>query len=122
MSRPDPRPALQRSGDGSVHPAAPRVAAEQHIHPEPHAPSAAKQPRKNKGVKPIDRADDTSVRDAAPPAPPAPLPTYEGKTVEITVALPKDLRKQVRKAADKAGTPIDAVVVEALARFIANRG
>ena len=117
MSRPDPRPALQRSGDGSVHPAAPRVAAEQHTHPVPNAPAAAKQPKKNKGVKPIDRADDTT-RNAEPATP---LPTYEGKTVDLTVALPKDLRKQVRKAAEKAGTPIDAVVVEALTRFVAGR-
>jgi hypothetical protein len=115
MSRPDPRPALQRSGDGSVHPAAPRVVAEQHIHPVPHAPSAAKQPKKNKGVKPIDRADDTTKVEAVP------LPTYEGKTVDLTVAVPKDLRKQVRKAADKAGTPIDTVVIEALTRFVAGR-
>ena len=118
MSRPDPRPALQRSGDGAVHPAAPRAVPEEHIHPVPHAPSAAKQPKKNKGVKPIDRADDTGPRNAEPATP---LPTYEGKTVDLTVALPKDLRKQVRKAADKAGTPIDAVVVEALTRFVAGR-
>ncbi len=118
MSRPDPRPALQRSGDGSVHPAAPRVAAEQHIHPVPPAPSAAKQPKKNKGIKPIDRADDTGARQGESPAP---LPTYEGKTVDLTVGVPKDLRKQVRKAADKAGIPIDTVVVEALTRFVAGR-
>jgi hypothetical protein len=119
VSRPEPRPALQRSGDGAVHPAAPRVAAEQHIHPVPHAPAAAtKQPKKNKGVKPIDRADDTLPRQAETETP---LPTFEGKPVELTVAVPKDLRKQVRKAAEKAGTPIDSVVVEALTRFVAGR-
>ncbi len=100
-----------------MHPAAPRVAAEEHIHPAPHAPAAeTKQPKKNKGVKPIDRADDTLPREAE-----AALPTFDGKPVELTVAVPKDLRKQVRKAADKAGTPIDSVVVEALTRFVAGR-
>ena len=101
-----------------MHPAAPRVAAEQHIHPAPHAPAAAtKQPKKNKGIKPIDRADDTVPSRAE-----AALPTFEGKPVELTVAVPKDLRKQVRKAADRAGTTVDSVVVEALARFVAGRG
>jgi len=119
VSRPEPRPALQRSGDGSVHPAAPRVAAEQHVHPEPHAPSAAnKQSKKIKGVKPIDRADDAVRREKEPEAP---LPAFEGKPVELTVALPKDLRKQVRKAADRDGTTVDLVVVEALTRFVAGR-
>lgn len=122
MSRPDPRPALKRSDDGAVHPAAPRVAAEQHIHPVPHAPAAAsptgKQSRKHKGVKPIDRADDTRHGETEHQLAP---PEFDGKPVELTVEIPKDLRKQVRKAADKAGTPIDAVVVEALTRFVAGR-
>ena len=62
MSRPEPRPALQRPGDGGLHPAAPRVATEQHIHPAPHAPAAAtKEPKKRKGLKTIDRADDTTL-------------------------------------------------------------
>lgn len=119
MSRPEPRPALQRSGDGSVHPAAPRVAAEQHVHPAPHAPSAQSIPsKKNKGIKPIDRADDRVSREKAPEAP---LPVFEGKPVDLTVEIPKDLRKQVRRAADKAGTTVDSVVTEALTRFVAGR-
>lgn len=84
----------------------------------PPAPSAAKQPKKNKGIKPIDRARDTTARQSESPEP---LPAYEGKTVDLTVGVPKDLRKQVRKAADKAGTPIDTVVIEALTRFVAGR-
>lgn len=122
MSRPEPRPALQRSGDGSVHPAAPRVSAEQHIHPAPHAPAAAtKEPRKSKGTKRIDRADDSTpaLQEASRHEQ---LHTFEGKPVELTVTVPKDLRKQVRKAADKAGTDVDAVVTEALARHLARQG
>ncbi|MCZ3387019.1 MAG: hypothetical protein LH630_08660 [Actinomycetia bacterium] len=115
MSRPEPRPALRRSGDGAVHPAAPRVAAEEHIHPAPHAPSAAtKQPKKNKGVTPIDRADDTITRGTLE----ARTATFDGKPVELTVLIPKDLRKQVRKTAERAGTPIDSVVVAALIQFV----
>jgi hypothetical protein len=118
MSRPEPRPALQRSGDGSVHPAAPRVSAEQHIHPAPHAPAAVS--KKSKGAKQMDRADDSPP--ALHEAPGTEVPrTYEGKPVELTVTVPKDLRKQVRKAADKAGTDVDAVVTEALARHLARQ-
>jgi hypothetical protein len=121
VSRPDPRPALQRAGDGSVHPAAPRVAAEQHVHPAPHAPSAAsKSGAKGKGAKPIDRADDSGRPSKDAPSE-DPLPSYEGKPVELTVAVPKDLRKQVRKVADKAQTSVDSVVVEALTRHVASR-
>lgn len=120
MSRPEPRPALQRSGDGSVHPAAPRVSAEQHIHPAPHAPAAATQEsKKSKGPKRIDRAHDSrpALQEAVKEEP---LPTFEGKPVELTVTVPKDLRKRVRKAADKAGTDVDAVVTEALVRHVAH--
>lgn len=125
MSRPEPRPALQRSGDGAVHPAAPRVSAEQHIHPAPHAPAAAtKDQKKSKGKK-IDRAGDAgpTLHEAPLPESPLPeeLPTFTGKPVELTVTVPKDLRKQVRKAADKAGTDVDAVVTEALARHLARQ-
>ena len=121
MSRPEPRPALQRSGDGGVHPAAPRVATEQHIHPAPHAPGAStKQSKKRKGAKTIDRATDPAgsagfVKDA-----PAddPLPTFTGKPVDLTVSVPKDLRKQVRKLAESGDSSVDEVVAKALARFV----
>lgn len=119
MSRPEPRPALKRSGDGSVHPAAPRVAPQQLIHPAPHAPSAeTKSPKKNRGVKPIDRADNTVPQEAEPKST---LPSFDGKPVELTVEIPKDLRKEVRHASTKAGTSVDAVVVEALTRFVAGQ-
>ena len=120
MSRPEPRPALQRSGDGSVHPAAPRVSAEQHIHPAPHAPaSATKESKKSKRTSRIDRAPDSEP--ALHEAKDGTIRTFEGKPVELTVTVPKDLRKQVRKAADKAGTDVDAVVTEALARHLAHQ-
>ena len=121
MSRPEPRPALQRSDDGAVHPAAPRVATEQHIHPAPHAPSAVpSSPKKSKGAKKIDRAADSGpvlheVSQADT------VPTYTGKPVELTVTVPKDLRKKVRKLAEKEGASVDDVVVEALAHLLAQR-
>ncbi len=121
MSRPEPRPALQRSGDGAVHPAAPRVATEQHIHPAPHAPSAVPpEAKKGKGAKKIDRAADSgpALHDVTRVPP---VPTFSGKPVELTVTVPKDLRKKTRKLADKEGASVDDVVAEALAHLIAQR-
>jgi hypothetical protein len=96
MSRPEPRPALQRSDDGSVHPAAPRVAPEQHLHPVLHAPTVATPPQ---------------TPDAA----------FTGKPSKLNVEIPKDLRKQVRQVAEHDGTSVDAVVTEALATYVTNR-
>ncbi|MEO8106093.1 MAG: hypothetical protein ABI720_02140 [Actinomycetes bacterium] len=121
MSRPEPRPALQRSDDGAVHPAAPRVATEKHIHPAPHAPAAAtKESKKRKGAKTIDRADDSAqiVRDSKVDEA---LPTFTGKPVTLSVTVPKDLRKQVRKLADSADASVDDIVAKALARELARR-
>ncbi len=121
MSRPEPRPALQRSDDGGVHPAAPRVATEKHIHPAPHAPAAAtKEPKKRKGANTIDRADD-SARIARDSVVDEALPTFTGKPVNLSVTVPKDLRKQVRKLAAAADASVDDVVAEALARHVALR-
>ena len=122
MSRPEPRPALQRSGDGGVHPAAPRVATERHIHPAPHAPAVAtKDSKKRKGSTVIDRADDSAAvaRDAAPAA--ADVATFTGKPVTLSVTVPKDLRKQVRRLAERSDTSVDDVVAGALARYVAGR-
>lgn len=125
MSRPEPRPALQRSGDGGVHPAAPRVATEAHIHPAPHAPAVAtKESKKHKGGKTIDRADDSAViaKDSTPDADAVPaLTAFAGKPVELSVTVPKDLRKQVRKMAERSGTSVDDVVAEAIARHVARK-
>lgn len=116
MSRPEPRPALQRSGDGSVHPAAPRVATEQHIHPAPHAPAAAtRQSKKSKGAKTIDRAADAA-------GPVDALATFTGKPVSLTVSVPKDLRKQVRRIAESADATVDDVVAKALATLVSKTG
>ena len=122
MSRPEPRPALQRSGDGGLHPAAPRVATERHIHPAPHAPAvSAKGSKSRKGSTTIDRADDSvaEARDSTPDS--AALAAFTGKPVTLSVTVPKDLRKQVRKLAERSDTSVDDVVAEALARHVAGR-
>ena len=107
MSRPEPRPALQRSEDGSVHPAAPRVVPEQHLHPVPHAPAAA-----SKSMSAVVTASDRQA--------PAQAGEFTGRPAKLNVEIPKDLRKETRKLAERSGQSLDAVVVEALARHIAS--
>ncbi|MFL6178286.1 MAG: hypothetical protein ACJ73J_08450 [Actinomycetes bacterium] len=108
MSRPEPRPALQRADDGSVHPAAPRVAAEQHLHPVPHAPVAARRATSASGR--MGFSLETAVAGATP--------KFTGKPVTLSVEIPKDLRKEARRLAERAGMPVDAVVTEALTHYV----
>ena len=107
MNRPEPRPALQRSEDGSVHPAAPRVEPEQHLHPIPHAPAAASARTA--------RADDGSAELTRS------SPAYSGKPAKLAVDIPKDLRKQVRRLAERSGKSLDVVVTEALTQHVTER-
>lgn len=109
MSRPEPRPALQRADDGSVHPAAPRVVPEQHLHPTPHAPVAASRPTAS-----IEHAPDREAGVATD----APAAKFTGKPVTLSVEIPKDLRKEARRLAERIGKPLDAVVTDALARHV----
>lgn len=102
MSRPEPRPALKRAEDGTVHPAAPRASAEQHLHPVPHAPAAATSP------------DESSDQRAQGPR----HAGFTGKAVELTAKVPKDLRKAVRRRAQRDNRSVDQVVVDALTRHV----
>jgi len=104
MSRPEPRPALRRSDDGSVHPAAPRVEPEKHLHPVPNAPAAARRPSAH-----------------APAATATAAATFTGKPAKLDVEIPKDLRKQLRRLAERSGTSLDAVVTDALTRLVADQ-
>ena len=104
MSRPEPRPALKRADDGAVHPAAPRVAAERHIHPAPHAPAA------------VGKEGKAGTKHAADEPPP--IVAFDGKPVTLSVEVPKPLRKQLRKVADRDGRTVDDVVVDALTRYL----
>lgn len=107
MSRPEPRPALKRADDGAVHPAAPRVTPERHIHPAPHAPVA---------VSAEDKAKAATAKQRTHQPPPA--VAYDGKRVSLSVDVPKPLRKQLRKVAERDGRTVDDVVVDALTRYL----
>jgi hypothetical protein len=75
---PPPRPALRRADDGSVHPAAPHLSSL-----AVDVSAAAARPGRGKGKKKDkDKADDT---------------------VEITVTLPRQVRKRLRRKAEAYG-------------------
>ncbi|MFZ0325249.1 MAG: hypothetical protein WAN48_14110 [Actinomycetes bacterium] len=123
MSRsPEPRPALQKAPDGGMHPAAPRAAATKHLHPAPHAPATpAEQPTYKPG--------DLRARKAAGPGKSG-KPGKPGKTskdkddgkrteqVTLEVAIPKKLRKAVRKKAEAEGWTLDQTVTYVLRAWI----
>lgn len=111
MSRPEPRPALQRADDGAVHPAAPRVAPERHIHPAPHAPVAVPKDKPGKS-RPVGGLEKTKASEAPPTV------SFDGKPVSLAVEVPKPLRKRLRKVAERSGRSVDDVVVEALTRYL----
>jgi hypothetical protein len=75
---PPPRPALRRADDGTVHPAAPHLSS---LAVDVSA-AAARQGRGKGKKKDKDKADDT---------------------VEITVTLPRQVRKRLRRKAETYG-------------------
>ena len=116
MSRtPEPRPALRRADDGGVHPAAPRATPEKHLHPAPHAPSAA-TPAPAPDAGPFKPGDLRARKAAKSPK------SAKGKkaedTVPLEVRIPKKLRKALRKRANADDLPLDDVVSDALSAWL----
>ena len=126
MSRtPEPRPALRRANDGSVHPAAPRATPEKHLHAAPQAPVAVPQqsvePVEHNGNGPF-KPGDLRARKAAKVAHAKETKSRKGKkaeeTVPLEVRIPKKLRKAARKRAGAQGGTVDDVVTAALSIFL----
>lgn len=46
---------------------------------------------------------------------------FTGKPAKLDVEIPKDLRKQLRRLAERSGTSLDAVVTDALTRLVADQ-
>jgi hypothetical protein len=81
---------------------------EQHLHPVPHAPAAASPPAAAHATH-----DSESERSGA-----ASAQQFTGKPVTLNVEVPKDLRKEARRLAERTGIALDAVVTDALARHV----
>lgn len=98
MTRPaEPRPALRKAPDGSMHPAAPRPAEDKHLHAAP--PSAV-------GAAGQYRPGDLRARKAASESP----KPKKSELVTVEVRLPKKLRKAARKKAEAEGWTFDQAV------------
>lgn len=70
----------------------------------PHAPAAESRLAANDTHPSNAHATDT--------------PEFTGKPAKLAVEIPKDLRKELRKVAERSGQSVDAVVTEALARHV----
>jgi hypothetical protein len=93
-----------------MHPAAPRAAATEHLHPAPHAPAA--EPDSGNAAtrfKPGDlRARKSTKPDKA----------KKSELVRLEVRLPKKLRKAVRKRAEAEGWSVDQAVTYVLRAWV----
>jgi hypothetical protein len=111
MTRPEPRPALQKAPDGSMHPAAPRTAATKHLHPAPTAPAVP--PSAPNDFRPGDlRARKAASRQGKPEK------TKKSERVTVELQLPKKLRKEARRKAADNGWTLDEAVTYVLRAWV----
>lgn len=134
MSKPAPRPALKKSADAHVHPAAPghslndlRPApdsAEPTTGPEvaPAAGGAAQQPEEDgqqpRLSGPLRGNTSDSLRAATRKARRRPRGADTDKLVDLNVRVPKKLRKQFRAAVKGDKKDPDAVVTALLKAWL----
>lgn len=134
MSTPAPRPALRKAPDAHVHPAAPGSTTHRLGHAAPPEPAGA-APSTTRSVTPeVPSAPDVTPtrtglsgppkgntsdslrhgRKAARRARSAP----PEKMVELTVKIPKSLRKQLRESAKAAHQEPDEIVASLLRAWL----
>lgn len=92
MTTPEPRPTLQRAADSDIHPVSGRVETE----------VVAEKPKKHKKSK---GATSDTMRSPR---------KKDEKLVELSVDVPKSLRKKVRALADERGITPDQMVSDIL--------
>lgn len=116
MSRsPQPRPALQKAADGSTHPAAPQAAAGTRAQ---RLVAAVKATEPEGGESHGFRPGDLRARKAAASDPPK---VKKSERVDLGAAVPKTLRKQVRKKARDEGWSVDQAVTYVLRAWVDDR-
>lgn len=92
MTKPAPRPALQRAADSDVHPVSGRVETEA-------IPDKPTKRKKSKG------ATSDTMRSPR---------KKDEKLVTLSVEVPKPLRRKVRELADDRGISVDQMVTDIL--------
>ena len=60
------------------------------------------------------------AKAGTPPAEGTASAEYTGKPAKLTVEVPKDLRKEVRRFAERSGQTVDALVTEALSAHVSS--
>jgi hypothetical protein len=104
---PQPRPALRKAPDRSIHPAAPRLTPIiASLPPQPDPVETA--PRKNRKGKPSKGSGKSARSKSSAPG------TVDEKTVELVVAIPKSLRKRVRAKAAEHGITAEQAAYQLL--------
>lgn len=119
---PEPRPALKRSADGGLHPAAPQAAPPHHLHPAPHAPTVPPATAPGPAAAPVAapqrfKPGDLRARKAAAGGKAGKTPKPEN-LVNLDVKVPKKLRKAVRRKAEVEGWPVDDAVAYVLRAWV----
>lgn len=122
MTPPQPRPALRRADDATVHPALsiapsqapPALRSTRATEPAPQ-PEPKPKGKKAKGKK----QDAPRFRGAGK----ATSDVWRGvggsdKPVRLDVTVPKSLRKELRAVSKASGTPVDALVAQALTAWL----
>jgi hypothetical protein len=118
---PEPRPALKKAPDGAVHPAAaPRTSAPKHLHAAPAAPSAAsgKHTDAADGLTKTGKGHDYKPGDLRARKATAKGKGHSEPTVTLKLEVPKSLRKDARKKAERGGHELDEVIVALLRAWV----
>lgn len=119
---PEPRPALKRSADGGLHPAAPQAAPPHHLHPAPQAPAVPPPPPASEAAPAPTppqrfRPGDLRARKTGSAGKTGKAPKPE-ELVKLDVKVPKKLRKAVRRKAEAEGWPVDDAVAYVLRAWV----
>ncbi|MCB0917366.1 MAG: hypothetical protein KDC39_02220 [Actinobacteria bacterium] len=99
---PKSRPALRRAPDADLHPA---LVVPQAVGTYTGSDEKPRKSKHGKGLKKADASADKKNRK-------------KQKTATLSVEVPKSLRKELRKRADRMGTSQDEIVVSALAAWL----
>jgi hypothetical protein len=117
MSTPAPRPALQKSADAHIHPAAPGHHPPA-LRPASPAGGGATEPVPHRLSGPLHGNTSDSLRNATRKARRPPKSKSGDKQVPLEVRVPKSLRKEFRAAVKADKKDPDAVVAALLKAWL----
>lgn len=119
MSTPAPRPALQKSPDAHIHPAAPGHKASA-LRPVEAPFKGEVEPAQHRLSGPLRGTTSDSLRNATRKARRPPRGKAGDKAVPLEVRVPKSLRKEFRAAVKADKKDPDAVVTALLRAWLSS--